>query len=152
MRHKNETVANPWQYASGYYDATTGLYKFGTRYYDPQLGRWTQKDPVGGSVGKIGSGNPYVYADNVPNMRVDPSGRDCSYVDNATLDAIAIAYIVYGAEYLILSLFADATVFGLPVGAVLGTIGILLTLEGTIALWYLSKYYPNGLIVCFIYT
>jgi len=52
------------------------LYKFGTRYYDPQVGRWTQKDPVGGSVGKIGSGNPYVYAGNVPNMQVDPSGRD----------------------------------------------------------------------------
>jgi RHS repeat-associated protein len=73
--NKSETVTNPWQYASGYYDATTGLYKFGTRYYDAQLGRWTQKDPVGGSVGKIGSGNPYVYADNVPNMQTDPSGR-----------------------------------------------------------------------------
>jgi len=32
------------------------------------LGRWTQKDP-------IGSGNPYVYAGNVPNMQVDPSGK-----------------------------------------------------------------------------
>ncbi len=73
---KSETVSNPWQYASGYLDASTGLYKFGTRYYDPQLGRWTQKDPVGGSVGKIGSGNPYVYADNVPTMLTDPSGRD----------------------------------------------------------------------------
>jgi RHS repeat-associated protein len=60
--NKNETVSNPWQYASGYYDANTGLDKFGTRYYDPQTGRWTQKDPVGGSVGRIGSGNPYVYA------------------------------------------------------------------------------------------
>jgi uncharacterized protein RhaS with RHS repeats len=33
--NKSETVTNPWQYASGYYDANTGLYKFGTRYYDP---------------------------------------------------------------------------------------------------------------------
>jgi RHS repeat-associated protein len=72
---KSETVSNPWQYAGGYLDATTGLYKFGTRYYDPQTGRWTQKDPIGGSVGKIGSGNPYVYADNEPNMQVDPSGK-----------------------------------------------------------------------------
>ena len=73
--NKSETVGNPWQYASGYFDANTGLYKFGTRYYDPQLGRWTQKDPIGSSVGKIGSDNPYVYAGNVPNMQVDPSGR-----------------------------------------------------------------------------
>jgi RHS repeat-associated protein len=36
------TVANPWGYASGYLD-TTGLIKFGTRYYDPNLGRWTQQ-------------------------------------------------------------------------------------------------------------
>ncbi len=55
--NKSEIVTHPWQFASGYFDANTGLYKFGTRYYDPQLGRWTQKDPVGGSVGKIGSGN-----------------------------------------------------------------------------------------------
>jgi len=72
--NKSETVSNPWQFAGGYFDTTTGLYKFGTRYYDPQQGRWTQMDPVGGSVGKIGSGNPYVYADNVPTMHVDPSG------------------------------------------------------------------------------
>jgi RHS repeat-associated protein len=78
--NKNETVANPWQYASGYYDATTSLYKFGTRYYDPQTGRWTQKDPVGGSIGKIGSGNPYVYGGNVPTMQVDPSGRLGGYL------------------------------------------------------------------------
>ena len=26
-------------------------------------------------MGKIGSGNPYVYADNEPTMQVDPSGR-----------------------------------------------------------------------------
>ena len=89
MRCKNETVINPWQYASGYYDATTGLYKFGTRYYDPQTGRWTQKDPVGGSVGKIGSGNPYVYADNVPNMFTDPSGRDTSLQNYCLAGAIA---------------------------------------------------------------
>jgi RHS repeat-associated protein len=86
--NKNETVSNPWQYASGYYNATTGLYKFGTRYYDPQTGRWTQKDPVGGSVGKIGSGNPYVYAGNVPTMQVDPSGRDVSF---ACTQALAFA-------------------------------------------------------------
>jgi len=73
---KTEAVSNPWQFASGYLDANTGLYKFGERYYDPTLGRWTQKDSVGGSVGNVNSTNPYVYADNLPNMLVDPSGRD----------------------------------------------------------------------------
>ena len=72
---KTEVVSNPWQFASGYLDANTGLYKFGERYYDPQVGRWTQKDPVSGSLGSVNSTNPYVYADNLPNMLVDPSGR-----------------------------------------------------------------------------
>lgn len=59
-----EAVSNPWQVASGYLDAATGLYKFGRRYYSPTLGRWTQQDPVGGNIGKVGSGNAYVCADN----------------------------------------------------------------------------------------
>jgi len=72
---KTEAVSNPWQFASGYLDANTGLYKFGERYYDPTLGRWTQKDPVGGSLRSVNSTNPYVYAGNIPSSNVDPSGR-----------------------------------------------------------------------------
>ena len=43
-------MPNPWRYAGGYQDPT-GLTKFGTRYYYPQLGRWTQRDPVTGTLG-----------------------------------------------------------------------------------------------------
>ena len=38
-------VANPWRYTGQYQDASTGLYKMGARYYQPELGRWTQPDP-----------------------------------------------------------------------------------------------------------
>lgn len=31
----------------------------------------------GGSVGKVGSGDAYVYADDAPVMLTDPTGRDC---------------------------------------------------------------------------
>ena len=31
---------------------------------------------MGGSVGKVNSGNPYMYANNVPVMQTDPSGRN----------------------------------------------------------------------------
>jgi len=108
--NKSETVSNSWQYAGGYLGATTGLYKFGTRYYDPQLGRWTQKDPIGGSVGKIGSGNPYVYVNNVPNMATDPSGRD-------VWDCILAWVIVVGLGATLVSLigallFADPPLTG----------------------------------------
>jgi RHS repeat-associated protein len=40
-----EAVANPWRFAGGYLDAATGLTKFGTRYYDATLGRWTSRTP-----------------------------------------------------------------------------------------------------------
>ena len=39
------SVTNPFQYEGGYFESTTGLVKFGTRYYNPNLGRWTQQDP-----------------------------------------------------------------------------------------------------------
>lgn len=64
---------NPWRFASGFFDSSTGLYKFGVRYYDPSLGRWTQQDPVGGSLAPS-AGNRYTYANDDPVNGVDPSG------------------------------------------------------------------------------
>jgi hypothetical protein len=29
------SIANPYRYDDGYYDVSTGLYKFGERYYSP---------------------------------------------------------------------------------------------------------------------
>ena len=66
--HQTGTQYNPWQFAGGYFDASTLYYKYGTRYYD-RFGRWTQKDPQP-------SANPYLYANDDPVNLVDPSGRD----------------------------------------------------------------------------
>src|ERR1019366_3403374 len=65
---------NAWRYASGYYDVSTGLYKLCIRYYDAATGRWTQRDPVGGSLKETVEVNPYVYANDDPVNLVDPSG------------------------------------------------------------------------------
>ena len=67
---------NAWRYASGYYDVSTGLYKFGIRYYDAATGRWTQRDPVGGSLLETVKANPYVYANDDPVNMTDPNGKD----------------------------------------------------------------------------
>lgn len=40
-------VANPFGFDGGVDDSSTGLVKFGDRYYNLQLGRWTQMDPPG---------------------------------------------------------------------------------------------------------
>ncbi len=70
------SVANPWRFAAGYFDSSTGLYKFGTRYYNPGFGRWSQQDPVKGHLDNPTSLNRYVYAGNDPVNLVDPSGRE----------------------------------------------------------------------------
>jgi RHS repeat-associated protein len=48
--------------------------KFGTRYYDPAVGRWTQQDPVAGSIGDPRTVNRYVYVGDNPVNFVDPGG------------------------------------------------------------------------------
>jgi len=63
------TVANPWGFAGGYTDST-GLIKFGARYYDPTTARWTQVDPQ--SV--PGASCAYTYAGDNPVNNTDPSG------------------------------------------------------------------------------
>ncbi len=63
------SASSPWQFQSGYRDSggyTTGYVKFGARYDDPTLGRWTQQDPVGGSLGDTGAVNRYVCVRDDP--------------------------------------------------------------------------------------
>ncbi len=132
-------MSNPWQYASGYYDANTGLYKFGTRYYDPQTGRWTQKDPEP-------SGNPYVYAGNEPNMRVDPSGRGCfdTIVTN-TAEFLADAVFVGGVGVALLALLGSATG---PVGVMAALAVIIVAVTGYIIKVIAVNKYNNIASVC----
>ncbi|HEX6479969.1 MAG TPA: RHS repeat-associated core domain-containing protein [Ktedonobacteraceae bacterium] len=50
------------------------LTKFGMRYDDTSVGRWSQRMPVGGSLQEMTKANPYVYANDDPVNVVDPSG------------------------------------------------------------------------------
>jgi RHS repeat-associated protein len=68
-------VSNPWRYASGYFDSQTKLLKFGTRYYDGAIMRWTQLDPSFGSAGNPSTLNLYAYVGSDPINTVDPLGR-----------------------------------------------------------------------------
>jgi len=61
------TVPNPWGYGGGFADST-GMIKFGTRYYSPTRGQFTQTDPAGQSP------SPYQYANDNPVNFGDPSG------------------------------------------------------------------------------
>jgi RHS repeat-associated protein len=55
---------------------SSGLYYFGTRYYDPDTGRWIERDLHGGKIENPMSLNRYVYCYNNPLFYVDPDGCD----------------------------------------------------------------------------
>lgn len=61
----------PFGFAGGLYDPVTGLVRFDARDYDPAVGRWTAKDPIGFAGGDP---NLYRYAGNDPVNLTDPNG------------------------------------------------------------------------------
>jgi RHS repeat-associated protein len=66
--------SNPYRFAGEYFDAETGLYKIGERYYDAALARWTQKDPMMQAFSPR-EANGYAYAGGDPVNITDPTGR-----------------------------------------------------------------------------
>jgi RHS repeat-associated protein len=59
---------------SGKETDSTGLYYFGARYYDPQTGRWIERDPNRGDIRRPNSLNRYLYCCNNPLRYIDPEG------------------------------------------------------------------------------
>jgi RHS repeat-associated protein len=62
---------NPIRWSTKYWDAESGLGYWGYRYYDPRLGRWISRDPVGECGGK----NLYGFASNEPAVHIDSLGH-----------------------------------------------------------------------------
>ncbi len=56
LEDSNGSLAVPFGFAGGLYDADTGLVRFGYRDYDAEVGRWTAKDPIG-----FGGGSHDIY-------------------------------------------------------------------------------------------
>jgi RHS repeat-associated protein len=54
-------------------EVETGLQYNRARFYDPAVGRWISKDPMGFDAG---DGNLYRYVSNRPKQGIDPSGMD----------------------------------------------------------------------------
>ncbi len=67
----------PFGFAGGLHDRDTGLVRFGYRDYDPDIGRWTAKDPIFFAGGDT---DLYGYCLNDPVNWVDPDGLQHSKI------------------------------------------------------------------------
>jgi RHS repeat-associated protein len=105
-----------WRYAGQYQDTSTGLYKMGARYYQPELGRWSQQDPSGQEA------NAYLYVGANPINFIDPSGL----LSKCAVGAIALTAV--GAALTVASAGAGApAAFGLQYAA--ASIGLTVACE-----------------------
>ena len=70
--------ANPIRYRGYYYDAESGLYYLGSRYYDPQVKRFINADGATLAVtnsGELTDKNYFAYCNNSPVMQKDDGGE-----------------------------------------------------------------------------
>jgi RHS repeat-associated protein len=73
----NPTLKIPFGFAGGLQDNDTGLVRFGYRDYDPSVGRWTARDPIGFAGGDT---NLYGYVFSDPVNFVDLLGLEIEIV------------------------------------------------------------------------
>lgn len=74
--NRTSSVGNPYMFTGRRYDDESDLYYYRARYYNPNIGRFLQIDPIGYVDGL----NLYTYCGNNPVIRTDPKGEgwiDC---------------------------------------------------------------------------
>jgi RHS repeat-associated protein len=65
---------NRYTFTGKPYDPTAGMYYFGARWYEPEVGRWITKDMYQANVFDQVNIHKYVYVSNNPIVFVDPLG------------------------------------------------------------------------------
>jgi RHS repeat-associated protein len=81
-----ETAENPFKFTGQYYDSEIGQYYLRARQYDPQLMRFTARDPVLGQFEEPITLHKYLYCGNEPVNRIDPVGLWYTTVHNQIID------------------------------------------------------------------
>jgi RHS repeat-associated protein len=95
LSDSNPAFDIPFGFAGGLPDRDTGLVRFGFRDYDPDVGRWTAKDPIGFTGGDV---DLYGYVLNDPVDFIDPDGKSLA------LPAMVFVGVLFiGATYYAIS-------------------------------------------------
>jgi RHS repeat-associated protein len=83
-------MPNDFKYVGEQLDPNSGFYYNRARWYDSRVGRFASVDPFRGRVGVPMSQHRYLYAEQSPINKSDPTGRIVDYNLNSTSAAAAI--------------------------------------------------------------
>lgn len=89
-----------------------------SRHYDPTIGRWTTKDPIGFNGGDT---NLYAYVGGNPMSYTDPTGLFAEgyfagRLTPAEQGTLAASLAFFGANLGAFGAGTSATIFGVPIG------------------------------------
>lgn len=90
----------------------SGLYYYGARYYDPDVGRFISTDPVMKE-------NPFVYVDNNPLKFIDPTGMQDEELDDSD-EFVPTWYVVDIDDQGVGNIYVMDSNMGLDLGMVRG--------------------------------
>jgi len=108
----------PFLFAGGIQDRATGWVKYGARWYNPAIGRWTQQDTLDIPLDP-NNANRYAYAGNDPINNIDPTGLYLTPCQSGGI-TLAAGFVTLGVSY---AAGIGAALSGVGTPAALGIIG-----------------------------
>ncbi len=88
----HSAIGNPWTFTGRQLDEESGLYFYRARSYDPQKGRYLQRDPQGYDDGT----NLYEYVGDRPTALTDPTGmagKPVAYLGTGPFPSAFVQYL-----------------------------------------------------------
>ena len=113
---------NPFRYRGYVYDAETGLYYLGSRYYNPQWGRFVNADnQIAGIGSNPGGYNVFAYCANNPTNMSDPEGNWPKWATKLATAIAIVAAVAVVAAITVATAGAGTAIAAVAVGAAKGS-------------------------------